>query len=191
MTLVRIGARKLYYGFPVCLLAYDLPAADAPDHQADDANGLWSVTPCSSSYTLGDTLCFGLDETTVAAGAIERTGRCTLSPATPELVESVLHLGSSHGPSKLADSGLRVDQLPDGLGRYPVGARLVFGLRIDRVERVDGYVHFRAAILARFVEESIVEDDGVRPQDVLPVAFAGDPHHRVLAAGPTVIADVR
>lgn len=190
MPLRRIGARKLYYGFPVCLLTYDLPDADVPV-PTDGATGRWSVTPCSSSYTLGDTLCFGLDETTVAAKAIEGSGRCTLSPARPGLVASVLHLGSAHGPSKVADSGVRIAELPDGLGRYPRGVRLVFSLRVDRVERVDGYVHFRTAILARFAEESIIEDDGVRPQDVLPVVFAGDPHHRVLAADPTVIADVR
>ena len=168
----RIDARKLYYGFPVVVLSYQT------------SDGEWTMTPCSSSYTLGDTLCVGLDSSTTAAQCIVREGRCTLSVIRPDMIDIVRALGSAHGRSKVASSGVVISSLPDVWGAYPQGAQIVFVMEVESVQEAHGYTHFRFAIRARYADDALLEDGGVKPEEVSTLSYVGDSHRRLLTSSP-------
>ena len=100
------------------------------------------------------------------------------------MIDIVRALGSAHGRSKVASSGVVISSLADGWGAYPQGAQIVFVREVESVQEAHGYTHFRFAIRARYADDALLEDGGVKPEEVSTLSYVGDSHRRLLTSSP-------
>ncbi|WP_125604433.1 PNPOx family protein [Lapidilactobacillus bayanensis] len=160
-----INTSKLYYGFPIFVLGYP------------DAQNQYNITTCSSSYSLGSMVQFGLGADTNAATQISHYQRCTLNLLPEEALQVVEKAGFRHARAKLnATIPYHIDQQTD----LPVidQALLTLYLRIDFERVYQGYANFTAHIEKREVRDDLIVDGKLQSASFNPVLYVGDEHER-------------
>lgn len=166
MVLTEFTTRKVYYAFPVFVLAY-----------RDEQFGV-NITACSSSYSLGQMLLFGLSNDTNAAAQIQKYGECSLNILTADQLPLIEVAGFLHNREKVRRSNTAY-HLVDGI---PVLDDAIFAetLHVDQIHTFGDYINFTAAITHRFAQEQLLDTKGNLIQDALtPVLYAGDGRKRI------------
>lgn len=166
MTLTEFTTRKLYYGFPIFVLAY-----------RDDQFGV-NITTCSSSYSLGAMLQFGLGSDSNAAEQIAKAGACSLNIFTRDQMPLVETAGYLHKREKMTTSGATYHMEGD----VPVldDALISECLTIDHHECFQNYTNFTAVITHRFAQSNLLDEKGhLKQTEITPVLYAGDARKRI------------
>lgn len=168
--LKELISQKLYYGFPIFLLAYP-----------DDRHG-YNVTTCSSSYSLRNMLVFGLGKGTNAAKQLMKRGVGSANVVAPKYHELVEYAGDHHGQDKLGGGRVPYDILDDSHVPILKQASVVLVFHVEHYEVVGGYVNFTATIDKRFAQESLLEDPNQIGRQLDTLHYFGIDHDLVKRA---------
>lgn len=161
-------SEKLYYGFPIFVLGYQ------------DAQFGYNVTTCSSSYSLGNQVVFGLSTYSHGAKEIIAHGKCSLNICGVEYLDIMEAAGYQHGVGKLAAGNIAYEVSDSLQVPYLPQAQIVLFLTIEKVEEHAGAYHFIAKITERKVQEQAITSEGTLEAAALaPVFYVGDGAKRV------------
>lgn len=154
---------KLYYGFPIFILGYP------------DAESGYNITACSSSYSLGSMVVFGLGSDSNAAEQIAHFKRCSLNVMSAESLATIEKAGFLHKRPKLTPDIPHIiqDDVP-----ILTDALLTIELKIARVETFLNDTNFTAHVEKRLVRDDLIENDRLVNENFDPVYFIGDQHRR-------------
>jgi flavin reductase (DIM6/NTAB) family NADH-FMN oxidoreductase RutF len=164
--LQEIKTDKLYYGFPIFLIGYP------------DTKYTINITTCSSSYSLGDMLVFGIDSSTNACEQLKHYKTCSINIFSRNYLKTMQYAGSHPGEDKLKHSDIRY-RLYENQVPLLEDAFLSIVVTIEKIESFEQYTNFTAKIQKRFVSDSAIRDDHYDIDSLNPVLFAGDEHARI------------
>ena len=159
---------KLYYGFPIFILGYQ-----------DQTHG-YNVTTCSSSYSLGDWLVFGVGSKGNAADQIKHYQKFTVNIPDESFILQLEQAGFISHREKIAE--LCLDFRPSKLTQAPIldACPVVLDCKVDRIIEEDGTCHIFAKILDRLADSDLLDGRGSFKNDrFAPTYFMGDGHKRV------------
>ena len=160
--------KKLYYGFPIVVIGYK-----------DDIFG-HNITTISSSYSLGDMMVIGMIEDSNASRQIQRFKNFTVNLSSEEMMKSIEGAGFLSGENKLDILNIDYTILPQTETPCLVASPITLECEVVDVIKSQGYVNFIAKILYRYVDSSLLKEDGTLDSEKLsPVYFAGDSSQRI------------
>ena len=139
---------KLYYGFPIFILGYQ-----------DQTYG-YNVTTCSSSYSLGDWLVFGVGSKGNAADQIKHYQKFTVNIPDESFILQLEQAGFISHREKIAE--LCLDFRPSKLTQAPIldACPVVLDCMVDRIIEEDGTCHIFAKILDRLADSDLLDGRG-------------------------------
>ena len=122
----------MYYGFPIFILGYQ-----------DQTYG-YNVTTCSSSYSLGDWLVFGVGSKENAADQIKHYQKFTVNIPDESFILQLEQAGFISHREKIAE--LCLDFRPSKLTQAPIldACPVVLDCKVDRIIEEDGTCHIFA-----------------------------------------------
>ncbi|KXT76598.1 flavin reductase family protein [Streptococcus sp. DD12] len=165
---VSFQTSKLYYGFPIFILAYQ------------DQRFGYNVTTCSSSYSLGDVVVIGVGAEENAAEQIKHHQAFTINIPDEKTMLEMEEAGFSSHREKIKQIGLdfslsKITQAPI-LETCP----LTLDCQVERIIESDGICHIFTKIVDRLVAPELLDDKGHFRNDAFaPAYFMGDGHQRV------------
>ncbi len=161
-----LPTNKLYYGFPIFILGY-------PDQQFG-AN----ITTCSSSYSLGNMVVFGLSSDTNAAEQIRHYRQCSLNIMGADQMLLVEQAGFTHRNAKLTTATAyhfwKNSKIP-----LLDQAQVILVIQVDSITQVDDYTNFTGHIQYRYANDSLLENGQLQHDRLQPVLYVGDEHKRI------------
>ncbi|MFD0897164.1 flavin reductase [Loigolactobacillus binensis] len=161
-----LTTNKLYYGFPIFILGY-----------ADQQFGA-NLTTCSSSYSLGNMLVFGLASDTNAAQQITHYRQCSLNVLGAADMLLVEQAGFHHRQAKLSTAiayhfaaNTKIPLLEQ--------AQINLLVKIDTITVVGDYTNFTGHIQQRWANDHLIQAGKFQPARLQPVLYVGDDHRRL------------
>ncbi len=140
----------------------------------------YNVTTCSSSYSLGDWLVFGVGSKENAADQIKHYQKFTVNIPDESFILQLEQAGFISHREKIAE--LCLDFRPSKLTQAPIldACPVVLDCKVDRIIEEDGTCHIFAKILDRLADSDLLDGRGPFKNDrFAPTYFMGDGHKRV------------
>lgn len=165
--LVEFNTGKFYLGYPVVVLGYK-----------DDDYG-YNITTNSSTYSLRNNIVLGVSSDSRAAQQIEKYGEFTVNVAAEPVMTSVESAGWWHEEDKLSRLDLNAQTASMINAPLLTDFPIIFECTVKKIEKMDNVHHIFAAIKQRWIDDSLLKDDGtLQIDDYVPVLFAGDEAER-------------
>ena len=163
----EVSTEKLYYGFPIFVLGYQ-------DEQFD-----YNITTCSSSYSLGDTVVFGLFKGSNAAKQLLQYKECSINLLPKEEMALIELAGFNHASNKLLPESTSFSIYEKR--KIPILDNSMISLivHIKKTELEGNFIHFFGKIETRLVNEACLSENKLALEKINPPIFVGDGSQKI------------